>query len=174
MFLPSPHRISGAHPEGPSSLWSPLFPRPFYTDCSVWLGGQLLEESWLLQTSSIEEHCALGNIQCSRICVAFPRSVPWHNPVSELCRQFFRLQGLIFALICIVSCETLYRKVCAFPNPVQSIEFTTGGLQSTSHDDQEKWEAPELNFKCDSKGSDYLCVTADSHYMRWNALIRQG
>jgi hypothetical protein len=26
---------------------------------------------------------------------------------------------------------TLYRQVCAFPNQVQSIEFTTGGLQSS-------------------------------------------
>ena len=35
--------------------------------------------------------------------------------------------GLVFALICTVSCETLYRQVCAFPNHVQSIQFTTGG-----------------------------------------------
>jgi hypothetical protein len=35
-----------------------------------------------------------------------------------------------FALTCIVSCGTLYRQVCAFPNPVQSIEFTSG-LQSS-------------------------------------------
>ena len=76
-------------------------------------------------------HSALGNLQCSRISfVAFPRSVPRHNPVFELCRQFLRPHGLVFALICIVSCETLYRQVCAFPNHVQSIEFTTGGLQS--------------------------------------------
>ena len=37
----------------------------------------------------------------------------------------FRPHGLVFALICIVSCDTLYRQVCAFPNHVQSIEFTT-------------------------------------------------
>ena len=31
-------------------------------------------------------HCALGNLQCSNIVlVAFPRSVPPHNPVFELC-----------------------------------------------------------------------------------------
>ena len=40
-----------------------------------------------------------------------------------------------------------------FPNHVQSIEFTTGGFQSRCiRDDQEKWEAPEIN----SKGSEYL------------------
>ena len=30
-----------------------------------------------------------------------------------------------------VNCGTLYRQVCAFPNHVQSIEFTTSGLQSS-------------------------------------------
>jgi hypothetical protein len=30
-----------------------------------------------------------------------------------------------------VNCGALYRPACAFPNHVQSIEFTTGGLQSS-------------------------------------------
>jgi hypothetical protein len=57
--------------------------------------------------------------------------VPHHNPVSELCWQFLRPQGLVFALTCTVNCGTLYRQVCAFLNHVQSIEFSTGGLQSS-------------------------------------------
>ena len=40
--------------------------------------------------------------------VAFPRFVPRPNPVSELHSQFLQPHGLVFALICIVSCETLY------------------------------------------------------------------
>ena len=32
-----------------------------------------------------------------------------------------RCSGVVFALTLIVNCETLYRKVCAFPNHVQSI-----------------------------------------------------
>ena len=32
---------------------------------------------------------------------------------------------------CSVNCGTLSRQVCAFPNHVQSIDFTTGGLQSS-------------------------------------------
>ena len=55
--------------------------------------------------------------------VAFQRSVRRHNPVSELCRQFLWPHGLGFALICILSCETLYRLI-------QSVEFTTSGVQS--------------------------------------------
>ena len=36
---------------------------------------------------------------------------------------------LVCALTCTVNCGTLYRQMCAFPNHVQSTEFTTGGLQ---------------------------------------------
>ncbi len=54
-----------------------------------------------------------------------------YNPVSAVCRHFLELHGLVCALICIVNCGTLYRQVCAFPNHVQSTEFTTGGLQSS-------------------------------------------
>ena len=37
--------------------------------------------------------------------------------------------SLVCALTCTVNCGALYRQVCAFPNHVQSTEFTTGGLQ---------------------------------------------
>jgi hypothetical protein len=56
----------------------------------------------------------------------FPISVP------ALYRPFLPLHGLVFALTCAVNYGTLYRQVCAFPNHVQSIEFTTGGLQWSS------------------------------------------
>jgi hypothetical protein len=59
-----------------------------------------------------------------------PDSVPRHNPVSELYRQFLQPHGLVFALACTVKFGILYRQLFAFPNHVQSIEFTTGGLQS--------------------------------------------
>ena len=72
------------------------------------------------------------NFQCCRnILVPLLRSVPRHNRASELYGQFLRPHGLIVALTCTVNCGTLYRQVCAFPNHVQSIEFTTGGLQSS-------------------------------------------
>jgi hypothetical protein len=61
----------------------------------------------------------------------FPRSVPRHNPVSKLYRQSLRPHGLVFAPTCTVNCGTLYRQVCLYPNHVQSIEFTTAGLQSS-------------------------------------------
>lgn len=52
-FLLSSRRISGAQPQEPSGSRSPLLPRPFSTDRSVWLDSQLSEESWLFQTCSI-------------------------------------------------------------------------------------------------------------------------
>jgi hypothetical protein len=48
---------------------------------------------------------------------------------SWLYRQFLQPRRLFFPLTCTVNCGTLYRQVCAFPNHVQSIEFTTGGIQ---------------------------------------------
>ena len=63
--------------------------------------------------------------------VPFSRYMPRHNPLLDLYRQFLRPHGLVFALTCTVNCGTLYRQVCAFPHHVQSIEFTTGGLQSS-------------------------------------------
>jgi hypothetical protein len=54
-----------------------------------------------------------------------------------------------------------YRDRCvALTNHAQSIEFTTGGLQSSCRnikDDQWKQDAPELNFESHSKGFVYLC-----------------
>ena len=77
-------------------------------------------------------HCVLGDLQCCRhILVPFPRSVPRHNPVFDLYGQFLRPHGLVFALTYTVNCGTLYRQWCAFPNHIQSIELTTGGLQSS-------------------------------------------
>ena len=54
-------------------------------------------------------HCVLGDLQYSRNVL-----VP-----------------LVFDLTYTVNCGTLYTQVCAFPNHVQSIEFSTGGLKSS-------------------------------------------
>ena len=54
-------------------------------------------------------HCVLRDLQCCRnILVPFPRSVPRHNPVSELYGQFLRPHGMVFALTCTFNCGTLY------------------------------------------------------------------
>jgi hypothetical protein len=80
----------------------------------------------------IEATVLFGDLQCCRhFLVPFPRSVPQHNLALELNKQFLRHHGLVFALTGTVKCGTLHRQVCAFPNHVQSIEFTTCGLQSS-------------------------------------------
>ena len=91
-----------------------------------------LGDSKLLPFKNDGGHCVLGDLQCCRnVLVPFPRSVARHNPVLELYGQFLRPRGLVFALTCTVNCGTLYRQVCAFPNHVQSIDVSTGGLQSS-------------------------------------------
>ena len=74
--------------------------------------------------------------------VSMHRIVHRHNPVSALYGKFLRSHGLVFALTCTVNCGTLYRQVCAFTNHVQSIEFTTGGLETS----QGRWTGCTLSF----------------------------
>ena len=73
-------------------------------------------------------HCVLEDIQfCRNVLVPFPRFLPRHNPVSALYEQFLQPHGLVFVRTCTVNCGNLTRQVCAFPNHVKSMEFTTGG-----------------------------------------------
>ena len=84
--LPPLQRNCRALSEWPSRSWSPPWPRPFFLDCSFWLGGQLwksLGGSKFHPFMNDGSHC--GDLQCCRMfLVPFPRSVPWHNPVSAL------------------------------------------------------------------------------------------
>jgi hypothetical protein len=125
---------SRALSEWSSYSWSPPWPRPFFPDCAQFgrvassrksLGGSKLLPLRMMYATFI------GDLQCCRhFLEPFLRSVPRHNPLSDLYGQFLWPHGLVFALICTVNCGTLYRPVCSFPNPVQSIDFTTGELQS--------------------------------------------
>ena len=69
-------------------------------------------------------HCAPGNI-LSFINGFIPLawSMAGHNVIAEVCREFLGLH---------VNGGTLYIQVCAFLNHVQSMQFVTGGLQSSS------------------------------------------
>ena len=85
-----------------------------------------------------------------------PPQLPRHNPVGS------SFDLMIWpVLICIVSCETFYRQVCAFPNPVQSIECTTSGPQIRWRNISKmiKRNGRHLSYisKGHSKGSEYLC-----------------
>ena len=94
--------------------------------------GRVLVVSNFFHLRMMEATMFLGTFKsCRNDFIPFPRSVPWHNPVSEIYGQFLWPRGLAFALTRTVNCGTLYRQLCAFPNHVQSTEFTTGGLQSS-------------------------------------------
>ena len=154
--LPSPQRNSGALSEWPSASWSapdhcpsrPLAQFGREASSRKSLGG-----SKLLPFKNDGGHCVLGDLQCClNILLPFLSSVPRHNPVLELYRQFLRPHGLVFVLTCTVNCGTLNRQVWAFPNHVHSIEITTGGLQSSC------WTISRIiNFESHSIGSEYLC-----------------
>ena len=97
----SDHRVLGHLPDqGPSP---PIAQFGWAASSRKSLGG-----SKLLPFKNDGGHCVLGDLQCCRIfLVPFPRSVPWHNPVSELYGQFLRPHGLVFALTCPVDCGIL-------------------------------------------------------------------
>ena len=96
----SDHQVLGHLPDQDSSLPIVQFGRAVSSRKS--LGG-----SKLLPFKN-GGHCVVGDLQCCRNVLApFPRSVPRHNPVSELYGQFLQPLGLVFALTCTVNCGTL-------------------------------------------------------------------
>ena len=58
-------------------------------------------------------HCVLRDLQCCR------------NSYTILYRRSTENSFMAWFLLWHVNCGTLYRQVCAFPNHVQSIEFTS-------------------------------------------------
>jgi hypothetical protein len=93
--------------------------------------GRVLVVPYFFHLRMMEATVILRTFNAAKMFGTLPRSVPRHNPVSELYGQLLRPHGLVFARTCNVNCGTLYRQVSAFPNHIQSIEFTTGGLQSS-------------------------------------------
>jgi hypothetical protein len=115
-----------------TSLTKALLPR--FLSLAGWPAvGRVLVFPNFFHLRTMEAIVFLGTFNAAEMIylVPFTRFVPRHNPVSELYGLFCQPRGLVFALTCTVNCGTFYRQVCAFPNPVQSIEFTTGGLQSS-------------------------------------------
>ena len=137
----------------PSGSWSPPWPRPF-TNCSVWPG---LGGSKLLPFKNDGGHCVLGNLQCCRnVWVPFLRSVPWHNPVSELYGQLLQPHGLVFVLTWIINAGTLYRHV-----PFQIMFNQLNVPQVDSNQVVERMingnRMHLSSIESHSKGSEYLC-----------------
>lgn len=65
--------------------WSPLLPRSFSHDCSVWPLAVRNQESCLFQMSSFENYCGycpLGNLQCSLSQMCLDTSLPLSSAAS--------------------------------------------------------------------------------------------
>ena len=114
-----------------TSLTKALLPRLLSLNGQAALGRVLVVPNFI-HLRMMEATVFLGTLNGADIfLVPFHRSVPRHNPVLEFYGQLIWPHCLVFALTCTVNSGTLYRQVCAFPNHVQSIELTTGGLQSS-------------------------------------------
>ena len=101
------------------SLTKALLPR--LLSLAGWPGlGRVLVVPNFFHFRKMEAIVFLGTFNAADIFGTLPEI-----PVSDLYGQFLRPHGLVYALTSTVNCGTLHRQVCAFPNPVQSIEFTT-------------------------------------------------
>ena len=102
-----------------------------------------------------DSYCVLGDLHCYRnFKVTFPRSVPRHNPVSELYNSFDLVAWfLLWHALSFVG--------PAFPNHVQSIEFIIGGRQSSCINISRMINGNRMHvcsiLGSHSKGSEYLC-----------------
>jgi hypothetical protein len=68
-----------------------------------------LGSSKLLRFLRIMEVTVFLDLQCCRkVLIPFHGSVPRHNAVLELYKQFLRSHCLVFALICTVNCGTIF------------------------------------------------------------------
>ena len=77
-------------------------------------------------------HCVLGDLNAADIFWYLSPDLCLDTILSRSSADnSFDLMAWFLALTCTVNCGTLNRQVCAFPHHVQSVGFTTGGLQSS-------------------------------------------
>ncbi len=94
-------------------------------------------------------HCALRNLKCSRnVFVTLARSVPCHNSVSELFRQFLWLHDSHLLWHALWAVRSYIDRCVAFL--IKSNQYNQTQLDSNEgnhlKDDQKKWTASELNI----------------------------
>lgn len=79
---------------------------------------------------------------------ASSRKCPSLNAIClRMYKQFLGLYSLLCALIWTIHYDCIYyRQTCAFPNHVQSTEFTTGGLQSSCRNIWEMISANKIHL----------------------------
>jgi hypothetical protein len=95
---------------------------------------------WPLYNKGLIGDVFLGIFNAAEMC--------WY-PSPDLCLDTIRSMVISFDLMAWFLLCTLNRQECAFPNHVQSIKLSTGGLQSSCRNiKDDKWiqDAPELNF----------------------------
>lgn len=142
-LLPSAHSHSGVQPQWSVGCCSHLLPKPFSPNCLV---GQWSALGRVLPVLNFLHFTVMAAYD---FFVSFSAAGFFFSPDLYLdillflsLEGFFCAHDLVFTLI--ASCETLYKQVYVFLSHVQSVEFTTGGLQSKCKnvkDDQEEQKA---------------------------------
>ncbi len=104
-------------------------------------------------------HCALRNLKCSRNFLTLARSVPCHNSVSELFRQFLWPHDSHLLWHALWAVRSYIDRCVAFL--IKSNQYNQTQLDSNegvepSQGWSEEMDSTELNIECHSKGSEYL------------------
>lgn len=92
--------------------------------------GRLLVVPNLFHLRMLEAAVLLGTFSAAEMFLYSSPVLSWHNPVSQVYRQFPGPHVSVFTLTCTVNCGTLYRLVWAFPDYVQWIQLSTVGPRS--------------------------------------------
>ena len=126
----------------------PIFTEEFWSSVSHhWVLGHLPDQGLLPRLLSLAGRPALGRVlvvpnffhlrmmEANVFLGTFNAAdICWY-PSPDVCLDTIlsrsSMDNFFDLMVWFLFCGTVYRQVCAFPNHVQSIEFTTGGLQSS-------------------------------------------
>ncbi len=104
-------------------------------------------------------HCALRNLKCSRnVFVTLARSVPCHNYVSELFRQFLWPRDSHLLWHALWAVRSSIDRCVAFlikSNQYNQTQLDSDGVES-SQGWSEEMDSTWVKYMCHSKGSEYL------------------
>ena len=98
-------------------------------------------------------HCSWGSSMLQIYIYWYPSLDLWLDTILSRSSTDNSFDLMAWFLLC-HSLSTLYRQVCAFPNNVQSTEFTPSGLQSSCRNISRMINGNRTHL---SKGSEYLC-----------------
>ncbi len=102
-------------------------------------------------------HCALRNLKCSRnFFVTLARSVPCHNSVSELFRQFLWPHDSHLLWHALWAVRSYIDRCVAFLIKSNQTQLDSNECVEPSQGWSEEMDSTWVKYECHSKGSEYL------------------